>query len=196
MAREIEIRLSGSGGQGLILAARMLSAALAEEGLNVAQSQSYEPTSRGGLSRSDLVVSDGEVDYPLVTALDFLVVLDQVAAHASTDLLKPGAVVLTDSSRVDTPPSGEFTSHTFPLTEIARKVGSGRVANIVALGVMTGAGGPCSSATLEQVVTEMAPRGFRDLNVSAFRQGLRLGEGTASDPGRRSGPALSSGTDR
>ena len=65
MMDTLEIRFSGSGGQGLILAARILAAALVAQGRNVAQSQSYEPVSRGGLSRSDLVISDGEADFPL-----------------------------------------------------------------------------------------------------------------------------------
>ena len=69
MGKQLEIRLSGSGGQGLILAAGILAEALVAEGRSAAQSQSYEPTSRGGLSRSDLVVSDGEADYPLVTCM-------------------------------------------------------------------------------------------------------------------------------
>jgi len=180
MTREIEIRLSGSGGQGLILSAKMLSAALAAEGLNVAQSQSYEPTSRGGLSRSDLVVSDGEVDYPLVTALDYLVILDQVAVSASTSILKPDAVVIIDSGRVESPPRGTFSCYSFPLTEIARKAGSSRVANIVALGAMIGVGGPCGRESVAQAVADKAPRGFRDLNVKAFAEGLRLGEDMAA----------------
>ena len=181
MAKEIEIRLSGSGGQGLILAARVLATALSSEGLNVARSQSYEPTSRGGLSRSDLVVSDGEVDYPLVTALDYLVILDQVAAHASTELVKPGAIVIVDSSRVTTPPHGEYKTYSFPLTEVARKVGSRRVANIVALGALIGAGGPCKQASVEQAVDNHSPRGFLELNLKAFNEGCRLaGTGAAT----------------
>ena len=174
MAKEIEIRLSGSGGQGLILAARILSAALTANGLNVAHSQSYEPTSRGGLSRSDLVISDGEVDYPLVTALDYLVIMDQIAAHASTELLKPDAVVVIDSSRVTSPPLGAFKTYAFPMTEIARNLGSGRVANIVALGVLHGIGELCTSESFELAVGGQAPRGFRELNLKAFKEGHRL----------------------
>jgi 2-oxoglutarate ferredoxin oxidoreductase subunit gamma len=196
MSREFEIRLSGSGGQGLILAGRILSAALAAEGWNVSQSQSYEPTSRGGLSRSDLVVSDGEVDFPLVTALDYLLVMDQVAAPASTHLLKPRTVVVVDSGRVESPPRGAFTTRPFPLTEVARKVGSGRVANIVALGAMSGAGSPWKRESVAQAVADMAPDGFRDLNLNAFAEGLRLGEGTAAGQDRRSPAALTSGTGR
>ena len=174
MAKEIEIRMSGSGGQGLILGARVLSAALSAEGLNVAQSQSYEPTSRGGLSRSDLVASDGEVDYPLVTALDYLVIMDEIASHASTELLKPDTVVIIDSSRVTSLPQGEFKTYAFPLTEIARKLGSGRAANIVALGALIGIGGPCRQESVEQALRDRAPKGFHELNLKACSEGYRL----------------------
>lgn len=67
--RAWQARLSGSGGQGLGLAGRLLADALVAEGWRVALSQSYEPTSRGGLSRSDLVVDGAAVDYPLATDL-------------------------------------------------------------------------------------------------------------------------------
>ena len=174
MAKEIEIRLSGSGGQGLMLGARILSEALSNDGLNVARSQSYEPTSRGGLSRSDLVVSQGEVDYPLVTALDYLVIMDQIAAHASIELLKPGAIVILDSSRVTSPPQGDFKIYSFPLTDIARKAGSSRVANIVALGALTGLGGPGEQEAMESALVDHAPRGFLELNLKAFKEGCQL----------------------
>ena len=58
------------------------------ENRRVSFSQSYEPTSRGGVSRSDLVVADTTADYPLVTALDYVIVLDQCAVGISLDLLK------------------------------------------------------------------------------------------------------------
>ena len=63
-------------------------------------------------------MSDGEVDYPLVTALDYLVIMDQIAAHASIELLIPGAIVIIDSSCVKSPPQGDFKVCSFPLTDI------------------------------------------------------------------------------
>ena len=61
-----EIRFGGTGGQGLQLSAKLLADALSEQGLNVARSQSYEPTSRGGISRADLVISHDALDFPLL----------------------------------------------------------------------------------------------------------------------------------
>lgn len=180
MSQPIQIRLSGAGGQGLQLSAHILAEALLREGRTLAQSQSYEPTSRGGVSRSDLVVSDAAIDYPLVTALDFLIILDDVAAAASTALLGPDSVVLIDSARVPDAPEGNWTTHRFPCTDIARSLGNERVANIVALGALAALGGLCPAATLEAVVREETPAKFAGLNLEALAAGGRLVEALAA----------------
>jgi 2-oxoglutarate ferredoxin oxidoreductase subunit gamma len=171
---ELEIRLSGSGGQGLILSARILSEALTLEGRTVAQSQSYEPTSRGGLSRSDLVAGDDVPDYPLVTALDFLLILDQCAAEASAGLIKAGSTVIVDTRRVPAPPQGDFALHALPLSETALRLGRERVANIVALGALVELSGICSADSLEQAIRARTPKGYLELNLEAMREGVRL----------------------
>ena len=172
--RDIQVRLSGSGGQGLILSGRVLAAALILEGKRVAQSQSYEPTSRGGLSRSDLVIGDEIPDYPLVTALDYLVILDDCAAAASTLVLRPGATVLADELRVTEAPSGDFTLHRLPLAETARALGNERATNMVALGAMVGLTGICAFASLEQAVRSSVPKRFVELNLAAIAEGRQL----------------------
>lgn len=172
--RDIQVRLSGSGGQGLILSGRVLAAALVLEGKRVAQSQSYEPTSRGGLSRSDLVIGNEIPDYPLVTALDYLLILDDCAAAASTTVLRPGATVLTDDLHVTEPPSGDFTVHRLPLAETARALGNVRATNMVALGALVGLTGICARASLELAVRGGVPKRFVELNLTAIDEGRQL----------------------
>jgi 2-oxoglutarate ferredoxin oxidoreductase subunit gamma len=174
MAGIVEIRLSGAGGQGLQLSARILAAALAREGRHIALSQSYEPTSRGGNSRADLVISDTGIDYPLVTALDFLVILDQIAAEASNDLIKPGAIVLADTVRVPGPPVGPFAVHPLPFVEVARRLGNERIANIVALGTLAAVSDVCRRDTLQTMVSEEVPGKLLDLNLEALAAGFQL----------------------
>ncbi|HFC04308.1 MAG TPA: pyruvate ferredoxin oxidoreductase [Rhizobiales bacterium] len=174
MEQNIEIRLSGSGGQGLMLAASILSTALVAEGRTVAQSQSYEPTSRGGLSRSDLVVSDGPADYPLVTGLDYLVILDQVAVAESKDLIRDGAVIVTDSKMVTEPPKGNFRLVQLPMLETAIGLGNRRIANTIALSVLASVGKLCDRQTLEKVVTARSPKAFLDLNQDAMARGWEM----------------------
>jgi len=174
MSEDVEIRLSGSGGQGLLLSAHILAHALILEGRKVSQSQSYEPTSRGGVSRSDIIASDGMVDYPLATALDYLLVLDQIAADASDEVIKSGATVLVDITRVPTPPEGEFSLYVLPFTETAKAIGNQRVANMIALGALAGLSEICSREALEKAIRTDTPAKFLELNIEALERGYRM----------------------
>ncbi|SHJ10439.1 2-oxoglutarate ferredoxin oxidoreductase subunit gamma [Shimia gijangensis] len=170
----LNIRFSGSGGQGLILAARILASALVSEGRNVAQSQSYEPVSRGGLSRSDLVVSDGEADYPLSQSLDYLLILHEAAATESSGLLDEKSVILVDADQVKSQPAAPLNVVSLPFVETARRLGNKRVANIVALGALAQAGSLCDEAALEKSLQAMTPAKFSTLNMEAFQAGRQL----------------------
>lgn len=172
--REFEIRLSGSGGQGLQLSAKVLARAFSDEGKVVAQSQSYEPTSRGGLSRSDLIVGLEEPDYPLATSVDFMLILDQVAVRAEGDIISDDALVITDARLVTDPPKGAFRVLPLPISETAIGLGNPRVANIVALGALTAEGNLCSREIMETAIRESVPTRFTDLNIKAFQEGLNL----------------------
>jgi len=183
-AARIEIRIAGTGGQGLILAAKMLADALASQGRRVAQSQTYEPTSRGGYCNSDLVASDGEVDYPLATALDHLVLLDRMAVAPSWPLLKPGALVIADTRLCPELPEGGCRALHLPMTRTAIELGSERVANIVALGALAALGGLCDRASLERAVRSETPRAYLDLNMDALAAGFGLAQQAAAWTGR------------
>lgn len=178
----VEIRIGGTGGQGLILCAKMLADALSASGKRVAQSQTYEPTSRGGYCNSDLVISDREVDFPLATALDCLVLLDRMAINPSWRLLKPGALVIADTRLCPELPEGKYRTHHLPLSRSAIELGSERVANIVALGALAALSGVCERKSLEQAVRAETPKSFLDLNLDALAAGYRLGEQTSPTP--------------
>lgn len=176
----LEIRIGGTGGQGLILSAKILADALCAGGRRVAQSQTYEPTSRGGYCNSDLVVSDGEVDFPLVTAIDALVLLDRMAVKPSWPLLKRGALVIADTRLCPDLPEGDCRAHRLPLTRTAIELGSERVANIVALGALAALSAVCERKTLEAAVRAETPKSFLELNLDALAAGYRLGEQAAT----------------
>jgi len=171
---QMQIRFSGSGGQGLILSARILAAALAAQGKFAAQSQAYEPTSRGGLSRSDLVISDAEVEYPLVTALDAVVILDQVAVAASAGLLGKNTVAIIDSGKVSEPPKEPERVIALPVTARARELGNQRVANIVTLGALAELTNIIAPGILREKMLALVPARFRDLNAEAFDAGREM----------------------
>ena len=174
--QDYEVRFSGSGGQGLQLSAKILAHALNLAGKRVAQSQSYEPTSRGGLSRSDLVVSDGVAGFPLVTSLDYLVVLDQSALAISLDLLKDQSIVIADTRHVPEPPQGAFSVYHLALSGTALKLGNERVSNIITLGALIGLGDICSYEILEEAVRTGVPPKFLTLNLEAVGEGYRMAQ--------------------
>lgn len=169
-----ELRIGGTGGQGLILCAKMLADALAAEGKHVAQSATYEPTSRGGFCNADLVITGSDVDYPLPTAFDHLVLLDRLAIKPSWPLLRTGALVIADTRLCPELPVGNFQRHHLPLSRTALKLGSERVTNIVALGALVELSRICSRQTIEQAVREETPRGFLDLNMDALAAGYSI----------------------
>ena len=173
--KRMEIRLGGTGGQGLILGAKMLADALSQTGRRVAQSQTYEPTSRGGFCHSDLVVSGAEVDYPLATAIDYLVLLDRIAAGPSLPLVKPAALVIADTRLCPDLPEGNYRTYSVALSRTALDLGSERVTNIVALGALAALTGICERASLDRAVRADTPRSFLDLNLEALEAGFRLG---------------------
>jgi 2-oxoglutarate ferredoxin oxidoreductase subunit gamma len=170
----IEIRIGGTGGQGLILSAKMLADALSAGGKRVAQSQTYEPTSRGGYCNADLVISDAEVDFPLTTAIDQLVLLDRLAIKPSWPMLKPGALVIADTRLCPELPVGNYRRYHLPLSRTALELGSERVTNIVALGALVALSGICDRKRIEQAVRAEAPRGFLDLNMDALKAGYAV----------------------
>ena len=173
---ELEIRLSGSGGQGILLIGRILGEALTQKKFKVAQSQSYEPTSRGGLSRSDLVASDHDVDYPLATSLDYLVVLHKIAVGASDQLLKSSSLIIIDSplSELYRPSSGQCVF--LPISETAKRLGSIRSTNMVALGTLLALSDICDEVTLFAAIEQVAPAKLVESSLEAVKEGYRIAQ--------------------
>ena len=170
----IEIRLAGSGGQGLITGMHILLRALALEGRRAAQSQSYEPTSRGGFCYSDLIVADDAEDYPLTTKLDCIAALSQIGLDRSLSFIKPGALLIVDERLVPEPPERGFDIHVLPMSQRAVATGSPRIANVVALGALIQLSGLIAPATLEEAVRQESAPKFLNLNLAAARAGFAL----------------------
>ncbi len=97
----VRLVFSGSGGQGVITAAIILAeAAVIHEGMNATQSQSYGAAARGGSTRSDIIISDSEINFPEVTQPNILVCLTQDAYNSYSSIIRPGGILLTDSRYV------------------------------------------------------------------------------------------------
>jgi 2-oxoglutarate ferredoxin oxidoreductase subunit gamma len=171
MADRIEIRLAGSGGQGLILAGVILAeAAGIHEGKFVAQTQSYGPEARGGASKSEVVISDAEIDYPKAIKPDVLLCMSQAACDTYIFDLKPGGLFLVDSTLVHDLPTTRAVA--LPFTQIARELGQEVMANVVALGALAALTGIVSLESLETALLARVPQGSEDLNKKALAAGV------------------------
>jgi 2-oxoglutarate ferredoxin oxidoreductase subunit gamma len=176
MSFRYDIRLSGEGGQGLVLAGRILAEAAAiYDGKNATQSQSYGPEARGGASRSEVIISDEDIDYPKATSLDLLLALTQESCNKYAKDLKDSGILLVDSGAVTRLPAGKYQIYKVPITEIARsQLGKPVVANIVALGIIARLSNIVSVEALESAVLARVPKGTEDLNLKAFRTGMEV----------------------
>jgi len=177
MSFRYEIRLSGEGGQGLVLAGKILTEAAAiYEDMNATQSQSYGPEARGGASRSEVIISDQDIDYPKAVNIDLLLALTQESLNRYWQDLKENGILLVDSDSVKEVPDGNFQTYRVPIIKLAREeVGKAVVANIVALGVITELMRAVSPKSVESAILTRVPKGTEELNLKAFRLGLQIG---------------------
>jgi 2-oxoglutarate ferredoxin oxidoreductase subunit gamma len=173
MGKRYEIRLSGSGGQGLILAGIILAeAAGVYDGKYVAQTQSYGPEARGGASKAEVVISDEEIDYPMATRPDLLLAMNQSSCDAYYYDMRPEGMLVVDSTFVTNTPTTKAIR--IPFTQLARKeLGREMVANIVALGALATLTSMVSPQALETAVLARVPSGTEELNRRALQLGSR-----------------------
>ncbi len=176
-----EVRLSGSGGQGMILASVILSEAIGtDDTKNVVQTQSYGPEARGGASKADVVVSTNEVSYPKAMKLDMLLSMTQESLDSYYPELKEGGILIVDTGLVTSVPTENY--YGLPLTQLAREeIGIVMVANVVALGAIAGITGVVSKEDLLNAVLRRAPKGTEEKNKRAVEIGYREGEKIKKD---------------
>jgi 2-oxoglutarate ferredoxin oxidoreductase subunit gamma len=173
-----DVRLSGSGGQGLILAGKILAEAVAiYDGHNAVQTQSYGPEARGGASKAEVVIKDGEIDYPKAMDLDILLSLTQESCTKYSGDLKEDGILIIDSDMVKDPPIGSWKIYSAPITDIAKnRVGKVVVTNIVALGILSRISGIVSEESMRKAILARVPKGTEEINMKAFDEGWKRGE--------------------
>jgi 2-oxoglutarate ferredoxin oxidoreductase subunit gamma len=170
------IVFSGSGGQGIITASIILAeAAVLYEGLNAVQSQSYGAEARGGLVRSDVIISAAEINFPKVIQLNYLVCLTQEAYDEFSTLIRPGGLLLSDSYYVKQEKNVDARQVELDMyTNINNKIGKAVVLNVCMLGAFVGLTKIVKQESIIKVLGERIPTDFLDSNRQAFELGLKL----------------------
>lgn len=177
IADRLEVRVSGSGGQGILLAAAVLADAVAAVGREVVQTQSYGPEARGGASQAEVIVSSEPIDYPEVDLADISLCLSQAAFDRYAHLTRGSGLVLYDSGLVDEAELPALRLVGLPFTQTATTdLGAKVVTNVVSLGSLTAFIGWLPVDAVDAAVAARVPAKFKDLNLRALEAGRRLVE--------------------
>lgn len=169
-----EIRLSGSGGQGIIMVGIVLAEASISLDMNAVQSQSYGPEARGGASKAEVIISDSDINFTKVLKPDVFLALTQDAFDKYSKDIKSDAIVVVDES-ITVPNLGEQVKvYSLPILRTAQvELKKPMVANIVSLGALTKLIKLDEKAVINAVLNRV-PKGTEELNLSAFSLGFEM----------------------
>jgi 2-oxoglutarate ferredoxin oxidoreductase subunit gamma len=175
VATKTEIRLGGSGGQGVVLAAQILGKAAVLDGRNVLQTQAYGAEARGSMAKSEVIISDGKIGFPAVRKCDVLVAMNQESLNALVKDLKDNGMLIVDSTNVTEIPETRAQLHKVPITETAKKTfGEAFYANMIMLGTFIKLTNLVSKESLEKTIRENVSKKTIDKNIEAFQKGIEL----------------------
>jgi 2-oxoglutarate ferredoxin oxidoreductase subunit gamma len=170
---ELRIKISGFGGQGIILSSFIVGqAASIFDGKQASMTQAYGPEARGGACSSQVIISDNEVDYPLVDEADVLIAMSQEGYDKFLPILKKKGMLLYDKDLVKKlQPHEDIAVKSIPATRLAEGLGKKIVANIVMLGFATAQAKIASYEAMKNAILKSVPAKFKDLNLTAFQTG-------------------------
>ncbi len=171
-----EVLISGFGGQGIVLAGRILGKAVVlgdhKESTLV---QAYGPEARGGACSAQVIISENSIHYPYVRRPHILVCMSQGGFDKFIDQLREGAPLLIDQDLVNTKGyDGQVFS--IPSTRMAEELGRKMMANIIMLGFFTAVTGAVSLDSALNAVLDSVPKGTEEMNATAFNKGFDYGQ--------------------
>jgi 2-oxoglutarate ferredoxin oxidoreductase subunit gamma len=174
----LEVRVAGFGGQGIIRAGLILAmAASLFEDKSAVQTQSYGPESRGGSCKSEVVISDEEIDFPKALEPDVLLVMSQAAYTRYAETVKNSGTLILDPGMI--PQQKEnlpFHVYQVPATKMAEDMGKTIFANVIMLGALTGITNIVGADAMKNAVLSNIPKGTEKLNLEAFEKGYQYGK--------------------
>jgi len=171
---KVEIRLCGFGGQGLILASKLLSQAAIIDGKIATQYQTYGAQVRGGTVKGDVVISERKIDHPTVIAPDILVAMSQDAYKKYGNNIKEGGIIITDPYFVKNIGRKHME---IPFYEtIKEELHSTLPLNMMVIAFIAKYTGLVSEASVEKAVLDRVPPHTIEINSKALKLGVKFGE--------------------
>jgi len=173
--KRIEVRISGLGGQGVVLAGQILGRATAYDGKYAIQTQSYGAEARGSAATSEVIISDDKVWFPIVRKCDILVMLSQNSLKEYLGDLKENGILLVDEHVVLEVPHVRAKIFRIPATRVAEiELKSGTYTNVVMLGALVGITEIVTAEAIEKAIGDLIPRESLGKNLEGFKRGLQL----------------------
>jgi len=171
---KISVRFGGFGGQGIVLSSIIIATgAVIHEGKSAIQTQSYGPESRGGSSKAEVIVSDHEIDYPIVEKADVLVALSQEALDKYLpDTLENGVVIIDPAFIKEIPKGNHLKLVEVPSAKLADEIGSRLAANMIILGAVVALTSVISEESLNKAIKDNTPPASHQMNISGMRAGI------------------------
>ncbi|MCF8041300.1 MAG: 2-oxoacid:acceptor oxidoreductase family protein [Desulfarculaceae bacterium] len=181
-----EVRFAGFGGQGVIKAALLTAmAAGLNDDIEVAQTQSYGPEARGGACKSDVVISNAEIDYVKALDIGHFLVMSQPAMDRYAPELDLGKVaIIADGTLVKTAPDGAGKVYFVDATARAEQdFGKVLFANIIMLGALAAISKVVDMEDLNTILEGNVPPKTLETNRKALRLGYELGQAALKEKG-------------
>jgi len=167
--KRTEVRISGLGGQGVVLAGEILGRAAVYEGKYAVQTQDYGAEARGTAAKSEVIISDGKIGFPKVIKCDILVAMSQSAVEIHLKDLKKNGILIIDEDMVKHLPETKAKVFRVPATKTAEIY-----ANVVMLGALTKITGIVKEKAIKKAIADSVPETAREANIQAFKEGLKL----------------------
>jgi 2-oxoglutarate ferredoxin oxidoreductase subunit gamma len=168
--------MSGTGGQGILLAGMILGHAGIKDGKYVAGSSAYGAQARGGYSRTGTIISNEPIHFPHVIEADVLVAMSQETYDECIDnVVGEDGVVIYDKGLVSIKEIKGLKQIGIPATEMVNQVlNSKKAANMVILGAMVGITNVVTKNALILAMEENVSNRFKGLNLKAIELGFKL----------------------
>jgi 2-oxoglutarate ferredoxin oxidoreductase subunit gamma len=171
-----QVRLSGFGGQGVVLAGLLLGQAGVIEWRYVSGSNSYGAEARGSGCKSEIVFSDAPINFPHLTTADILVAMSQGAYDIYCEDVKESGLILYDQGPLTPKEELKVEQRGVPATEISlKKLKNKQVANIVLLGALIEITKIVSRKSVRKAIGLHMSERFRVLNLKALQTGIEMG---------------------
>lgn len=176
--KKAELRFTGSGGQGVIMATIIMAEAAYEDKLETVQSQAYGPEARGGMCKAECIIDEKPITYTKVGKPTLLLSLTQSSFDKYVQVLQEDAVIVVDAEiHVPEETKQAHKVISIPILHSAGEViGNPMSANIIAVGAVNAALKLTSESALQNAVLNHVPKGTEELNLRALKLGEELVE--------------------